>query len=80
MSATRVAVLRFPGTLDHESAARAVEGVGGEPVYAHHEDTALPDGTGAVVIPGGQRKHRGASVVVLVIVVVLDEGDAAAAG
>ena len=53
MSATRVAVLRFPGTLDHESATRAVEGVGGEPVYAHHEDTALPDGTGAVVIPGG---------------------------
>ncbi len=53
MSATRVAVLRFPGTLDHESAARAVQGVGGEPVFTHHEDTALPDGTRAVVIPGG---------------------------
>lgn len=53
MSATRVAVLRFPGTLDHESAARAVEGVGAEPVFTHHEDTALPEGTGAVVIPGG---------------------------
>ena len=53
MSATRVAVLRFPGTLDHESAARAVEGVGGQAVYAHHEDTALPEGTQAVVIPGG---------------------------
>ena len=53
MSATRVAVLRFPGTLDHESAARAVEGVGGQAMYAHHEDTALPEGTQAVVIPGG---------------------------
>jgi phosphoribosylformylglycinamidine synthase len=53
VSATRVAVLRFPGTLDHESAARAVQGVGGEPVFTHHEDTALPDGTRAVVIPGG---------------------------
>jgi len=53
VSATRVAVLRFPGTLDHESAARAVEGTGGEPVYAHHEDAALPAGTRAVVIPGG---------------------------
>ena len=49
MSAARVAVLRFPGTLDHESAARAVEGVGAEPVFTHHEDTALPDGTVAVV-------------------------------
>ncbi len=53
MSAAHVAVLRFPGTLDHESAARAVQGVGGEPVYTHHEDVALPDGTAAVVIPGG---------------------------
>ncbi len=53
MSQPRVAVLRFPGTLDHESAARAVEGVGAEPVFTHHEDAALPDGTVAVVIPGG---------------------------
>jgi phosphoribosylformylglycinamidine synthase I len=53
VSATRVAVLWFPGTLDHESAARAVEGVGAEPVFTHHEDTALPQGTHAVVIPGG---------------------------
>ena len=53
MSAPRVAVLRFPGTLDHESAARAVEGVGAEPVFTHHEDTELPHSTVAVLIPGG---------------------------
>jgi phosphoribosylformylglycinamidine synthase len=53
VSATRVAVLRFPGTLDHESAALAVQAVGGEPVFTHHMDTALPEGATAVVIPGG---------------------------
>ena len=53
MSATRVAVLRFPGTLDHESAAKAVQAVGGEPVFTHHMDTELPEGATAVVIPGG---------------------------
>ena len=53
MSATRVAVLRFPGTLDHESAALAVRAVGAEPVFTHHEDRELPEGTQAVVIPGG---------------------------
>jgi len=53
VSATRVAVLRFPGTLDHESAATAVQAVGGEPVFTHHMDTSLPEGATAVVIPGG---------------------------
>jgi len=53
VSATRVAVLRFPGTLDHESAATAVQAVGGDPVFTHHMDTALPEGATAVVIPGG---------------------------
>lgn len=53
MSATRVAVLRFPGTLDHESAAKAVQAVGGDPVFTHHMDTELPGGATAVVIPGG---------------------------
>jgi phosphoribosylformylglycinamidine synthase len=53
VSATRVAVLRFPGTLDHESAALAVQAVGGEPVFTHHMDTSLPEGATAVVIPGG---------------------------
>ena len=53
MSATRVAVLRFPGTLDHESAATAVRAVGGDPFFTHHTDTELPGDTHAVVIPGG---------------------------
>lgn len=49
----RVAVLRFPGSLDHESAARAVAGLGGETVEAWHAEGSLPEGTDAVVIPGG---------------------------
>jgi phosphoribosylformylglycinamidine synthase subunit PurQ / glutaminase len=48
-----VAVVRFPGSLDHESAARAVRAAGGEAVYAWHEDAALPAGTHAVILPGG---------------------------
>jgi phosphoribosylformylglycinamidine synthase I len=48
-----VAVVRFPGSLDHESAVRAVRGVGGEATYAWHADPHLPDGTRAVIIPGG---------------------------
>lgn len=48
-----VAVIRFPGTLDHESAARAVSGAGLEFRYAWHADDELPAGTKAVVIPGG---------------------------
>jgi phosphoribosylformylglycinamidine synthase len=50
---TTVAVVRFPGSLDHESAARAVEGLGAEVVEAWHADPELPPGTGAVLIPGG---------------------------
>jgi phosphoribosylformylglycinamidine synthase I len=48
-----VAVVRFPGSLDHESAVRAVRAAGGEATYAWHADHELPDGTGAVIIPGG---------------------------
>ncbi|MEW6582269.1 MAG: phosphoribosylformylglycinamidine synthase subunit PurQ [Actinomycetota bacterium] len=48
-----VAILRFPGSLDHDSARRAVEGAGGSPVFAWHTDTALPAGTRGVVLPGG---------------------------
>jgi len=48
-----VAVVRFPGSLDHDSAARAVEGLGAEAVEAWHADPELPDGTDAVLIPGG---------------------------
>ncbi len=50
---TTVAVLRFPGSLDHDSAARAVEGLGGVPVEAWHADAELPAGTDAVLLPGG---------------------------
>ncbi len=52
MSAT-VAVVRFPGSLDHDSAARAVEGLGATAVEAWHADAELPAGTDAVLLPGG---------------------------
>jgi len=48
-----VAVLRFPGSLDHHSAARAVEGLGAHAVTAWHADPELPAGTDAVLLPGG---------------------------
>ena len=50
---TTVAVLRFPGTLDHDSAVRAVEGLGATAVEAWHADAELPAGTDAVLLPGG---------------------------
>ncbi|WP_217914097.1 phosphoribosylformylglycinamidine synthase subunit PurQ [Miltoncostaea marina] len=49
----RVAIVRFPGSLDHDSAARAVEGMGAEAVEAWHADDELPAGTDAVLLPGG---------------------------
>jgi len=45
--------VRFPGSLDHDSAARAVRAAGGEAREVWHEETALPSGTRAVVLPGG---------------------------
>jgi phosphoribosylformylglycinamidine synthase subunit PurQ / glutaminase len=51
--APTVAVLRFPGSLDHDSARRAVEGAGGAASYVWHTETELPGGTTGVVIPGG---------------------------
>ncbi|MBI2684544.1 MAG: phosphoribosylformylglycinamidine synthase subunit PurQ [Actinobacteria bacterium] len=48
-----VAVVRFPGTLDHESAARAVERAGAVAVALWHAEAELPDGIAAVVLPGG---------------------------
>ena len=50
---TQVAVLRFPGSLDHDSAARAVTGLGASAVQAWHADAELPAGTDAVLLPGG---------------------------
>ncbi|MGD9571301.1 MAG: phosphoribosylformylglycinamidine synthase subunit PurQ [Thermoleophilia bacterium] len=46
-------MVRFPGSLDHDSAARAVEGLGASAVPAWHADPELPAGTDAVLIPGG---------------------------
>jgi phosphoribosylformylglycinamidine synthase len=53
MSAPVVAVVRFPGTLDHESARVAAEGAGARAVFAWHADGRLPEGTRAVILPGG---------------------------
>ena len=48
-----VAVVKFPGSLDHDSAARAVRQAGADATLVHHKDDALPAGTTAVVLPGG---------------------------
>ncbi len=50
---TTVAIVRFPGSLDHDSGARAVEGLGATAVEAWHADAELPAGTDAVLLPGG---------------------------
>lgn len=52
-SSDLIAVVRFPGTLDHESARRAAERVGARAAFAWHADADLPAGTTAVVLPGG---------------------------
>ena len=49
----RVAIVRFPGSLDHDSARRAVERLGGAVAPAWHADPELPAGTSAVLLPGG---------------------------
>jgi phosphoribosylformylglycinamidine synthase subunit PurQ / glutaminase len=48
-----IAVVRFPGSLDHESAVRAVTAAGGTASYAWHADGELPAGTTGVILPGG---------------------------
>ena len=52
MSAVRIGVITFPGTLDDVDAARAVRRAGAEPVALWHSDRDLP-GVDAVVVPGG---------------------------
>ncbi|MEI7761233.1 MAG: phosphoribosylformylglycinamidine synthase subunit PurQ, partial [Thermoleophilia bacterium] len=49
----RIAVLTFPGTNDDDDAALALELLGAEPVRVWHAETALPEGTAGVVLPGG---------------------------
>ena len=48
-----VAVIHFPGSNDDRDAAWALGAVGAEPVLVWHEESELPAGTGAVVLPGG---------------------------
>ena len=48
-----VAVVKFPGSLDHDSAVRAAIQAGARATLVHHKDAELPDGTTAVVLPGG---------------------------
>jgi phosphoribosylformylglycinamidine synthase len=48
-----VAIVRFPGSLDHDSARRAVERLGASAEYAWHADADLPAGTTSVLLPGG---------------------------
>jgi phosphoribosylformylglycinamidine synthase I len=48
-----VAVVRFPGSLDHDSARRAMEGLGAATAEAWHADPELPADTTAVLLPGG---------------------------
>jgi phosphoribosylformylglycinamidine synthase len=48
-----VAVVVFPGSNDDRDAAWALGAVGADPALVWHEETELPAGTGAVVLPGG---------------------------
>lgn len=52
MSAARVGVVTFPGTLDDQDAARAVRLAGAEAVPLWHADHDLK-GVDAVFLPGG---------------------------
>lgn len=52
MTASRIGVVTFPGTLDDVDAKRAIRIAGGEPVGLWHGDNDLR-GVAAVVLPGG---------------------------
>ncbi len=51
--APRIAVVTFPGSNDDGDAVLALELLGARPVRTWHAETALPDGTEGVVLPGG---------------------------
>jgi phosphoribosylformylglycinamidine synthase len=53
MSEPRVAVLQFPGSQDDHDAVWALKALGAEASLVWHTATELPEGTGAVVLPGG---------------------------
>jgi phosphoribosylformylglycinamidine synthase subunit PurQ / glutaminase len=48
-----IAVLQFPGSNDDRDAQWALKALGGKARLVWHAETALPDDTGAVVLPGG---------------------------
>ena len=49
----RIPVVVFPGSNDDRDAAAALERLGADAPLIWHTDDALPDGTAAVVLPGG---------------------------
>jgi phosphoribosylformylglycinamidine synthase I len=48
-----IAVVVFPGSNDDRDAAWALGSVGAESAFVWHEETSLPEGAAAVVLPGG---------------------------
>ena len=48
-----VVVVVFPGSNDDHDAAWALGAMGADPRLVWHAETTLPEGTGAVVLPGG---------------------------
>jgi phosphoribosylformylglycinamidine synthase subunit PurQ / glutaminase len=49
----KVAVVVFPGSNDDDDAVWALSALGGEAIRVWHDSDRLPEGTGAVVLPGG---------------------------
>ena len=49
----RVAVVQFPGSNDDRDAVWALRALGADASLVWHAEPDLPDGTGAVVLPGG---------------------------
>jgi phosphoribosylformylglycinamidine synthase I len=49
----RIVVVVFPGSNDDRDAQLALDGLGAEAVRVWHNETDVPDGTAAVVLPGG---------------------------
>ncbi len=49
----RIAVVVFPGSNDDADALHAVQLLGADPVAVWHTEDVLPEGTAAVVLPGG---------------------------
>jgi phosphoribosylformylglycinamidine synthase len=48
-----VAIVQFPGSNDDRDALWAVGALGAEPTLVWHAEPELPEGVGAVVLPGG---------------------------